>query len=126
MATNTTHYNLVKPDKTDYFDIGVQNDNWDEVDKQLYNQKNIIEVTLSAAGWSNSYPYTQTVAVTGFANDDEPLLVPVVPDSITIEDLDIYLNIVNQIFDGEVTTTNATFYCSIKPDTEITVGLKGR
>ena len=73
MATNTTHYNFVKPDKTGYFDIGVQNENWDEVDKQLYNQKNIVEVTLPVAGWSNSYPYTQTVSVTGFTNDDEPL-----------------------------------------------------
>ena len=37
MATNTTNYNLVKPDSNDYIDIGVINGNMDIIDTQLKN-----------------------------------------------------------------------------------------
>lgn len=35
MATNTENYNLVKPDESDYYDIGIQNDNMDKIDAEL-------------------------------------------------------------------------------------------
>lgn len=35
MATNTEHYNLVKPDKTENYDVAVQNGNMDIIDSAL-------------------------------------------------------------------------------------------
>lgn len=35
MATNTTNYNLVKPNEDDFYDIEVQNDNMDIIDEEL-------------------------------------------------------------------------------------------
>lgn len=35
MATNTTNYNLIKPDATDFYDINVQNQNMDVIDETL-------------------------------------------------------------------------------------------
>ena len=35
MATNTTNYNLVKPDQTDFYDVGDFNGNADIIDAQL-------------------------------------------------------------------------------------------
>ena len=35
MATKTTNYGLTKPEGSDFYDIGVQNDNMDIIDKQM-------------------------------------------------------------------------------------------
>ena len=35
MATTTDNYGLIKPGIDDFYDIGVQNDNWDAVDTAL-------------------------------------------------------------------------------------------
>ena len=74
MAKYTENYNFKKPDKTDYFSVNDQNENWDLLDETLKNQKqesqnsinklqHVTTVNLSAANWSSSPPYTQSVRV---------------------------------------------------------------
>lgn len=42
MATTTTNYGLTKPEGSDFYDIGVQNDNMDIIDKQMKANANAI------------------------------------------------------------------------------------
>lgn len=45
MATKTTNYGLTKPEGYDFYDIGVQNDNMDIIDKQMKaNAKDIAQL----------------------------------------------------------------------------------
>lgn len=45
MATTTTNYGLNKPEGSDFYDIGVQNDNMDIIDKQMKaNAKDIAQL----------------------------------------------------------------------------------
>ena len=45
MATTTTNYGLTKPEGSDFYDIGVQNDNMDIIDKQMKaNAKDIAQL----------------------------------------------------------------------------------
>ena len=43
MATKTTNYGLTKPDGADFYDVDVQNDNMDIVDKQMKANANGIK-----------------------------------------------------------------------------------
>ena len=43
MATKTTNYGLTKPEGSDFYDIGVQNNNMDIIDKQMKANANGIE-----------------------------------------------------------------------------------
>ena len=43
MATKTTNYGLIKPDGADFYDVDVQNDNMDIIDKQMKANANDIE-----------------------------------------------------------------------------------
>ena len=42
MATKTTNYGLTKPDGADFYDVDVQNDNMDIIDKQMKGNANDI------------------------------------------------------------------------------------
>lgn len=42
MATNTSHYNLVKPLASENYDINVQNGNMDTIDAQLFNVNTLL------------------------------------------------------------------------------------
>lgn len=44
MATNTTNYNLIKPDGTEKIDVSVINDNIDIIDTTLYLKANSADV----------------------------------------------------------------------------------
>lgn len=45
MATTTTNYGLTKPEGSDFYDVGVQNDNMDIIDKQMKaNAKDIAQL----------------------------------------------------------------------------------
>ena len=45
MATKTTNYGLTKPDGADFYDVDVQNDNMDIIDKQMKaNAKDIAQL----------------------------------------------------------------------------------
>ena len=67
MATQTTHYNLTKPSKTDLIDIEVIDDNYDDIDDILYSKQDKLNqgtVTLST-NWTGNGPYTQTITIEG-------------------------------------------------------------
>ena len=50
MATTTTNYGLTKPEGSDFYDIGVQNDNMDIIDKQMKaNAKDIAQLNSDKA-----------------------------------------------------------------------------
>ena len=88
--------------------------------------KRVVEVSLPASGWSTTFPFSQTVAVEGFTDTDEPVMTMLIPDTASADEVKAYKKAFGFIFAGEVTSEQATFYASKKPETDITVGLKGR
>ena len=88
--------------------------------------KRVVEVSLPASGWSTTFPFSQTVAVEGFTDTDEPVMTMLISDTASADEVKAYKKAFGLIFAGTVDTTGATFYASKKPETDITVGLKGR
>lgn len=87
---------------------------------------NVTTVTLPAASWTGTGPYTQTVAVPGLTAEDNPLLVKVIPDGATPDQVKAYNKAFGMIDDGDTSDGGATFTCyNKKPATDLTVGLKG-
>lgn len=83
-------------------------------------------VTLLASGWSATAPYTQTVAVEELTAEDNPILVKVIVDAATPEQVKAYNKAFGMIDDGNTTDGKATFICyNKKPTIDLTVGLKG-
>ena len=66
MATKTTNYGLTKPDGADFYDVDVQNDNMDIIDKQMKaNAKDIAQLNSDL---KNAF-VTQYVELTGTGNN---------------------------------------------------------
>lgn len=73
MATKTTNYGLTKPEGSDFYDIGVQNNNMDIIDKQMKANANGIEQLNSeiagskqcGASYQGSYFYPETFSASG-------------------------------------------------------------
>ena len=92
----------------------------------ISRMNNEIELTLRASGWSASAPYTQTVAVEGLTAGDNPILVKVIADGATPEQVKAYNKAFGMIDDGDTADGQATFKCyNKKPTIDLTVGLKG-
>ena len=88
MATKTTNYGLTKPDGADFYDVDVQNDNMDIIDKQMKaNAKDIaqlnsdlnnrIEFTITSidskyAFTGNSYKHNGKVYINGYFHCNSP------------------------------------------------------
>lgn len=85
-----------------------------------------IEVVLSAAGWSNSLPYSQRVAVTGIKASDNPLLSPCTPKGLNATSVKLRRKMTGMITDGETEDGFITFYCGEKkPPEDFSVYLRG-
>lgn len=83
-------------------------------------------VTLLAANWSASAPYTQTVGVPGLTAGDSPLLVKRIASSATSAQVKAYNKAFGMIDDGDTADGTAVFKCySKKPTIDFSVGLKG-
>lgn len=86
----------------------------------------VVPVTLQASGWSTAAPYTQTVPIEGLTTEDNPILVKVIADGATPEQVKAYNKAFGMIDDGDTENGQATFRCyNKKPDIDITVKLKG-
>lgn len=84
-------------------------------------KREVISVTLLANGWSNTAPYTQTVAVAGMTADKDFLAPYVVPTGNESDDLAAQAAL-SCISGGTTDTDSVTFYCyDEKPTTTITV-----
>ena len=86
-------------------------------------------VTLEAAGWAGEAPpYTQTVAVTGAAADGpDALLVSALEDGASLEAQKAYTKAFGIVSSGTATLGDgvAVFKVYKRPETDITVGLRG-
>ena len=49
MATNTAHYNIIKPDYTDPVDVQILDDNYDLIDNTLYGKANLVDGKVPAS-----------------------------------------------------------------------------
>ncbi|MGC6177009.1 hypothetical protein [Lacrimispora sp. 38-1] len=116
------------PDETTYTQKGDKfGANDINVTNKAINQINhVTEVTLTAAGWSSSVPYTQTVNVSGLTETDRPTVSLYLPDGITVVDLDLQnkaYDCVNRAVSGN---GNITVYCyKKKPAVDFQIQMKG-
>lgn len=132
MAAKTINYGLEKPADTDFYDIRVFNENADIVDTEIKNvndRLNIMQGTLQtilpAASWSDTLPYTQTVAVEGIQETDMPVIECTADISTKAEKkaLQKNWNLVDRIVTGDGTITA---YCNFgKPSVDLPLKIKG-
>lgn len=92
-------------------------------------QDNTVLVTLEAAGWTGEVPpYTQTVPVTGAAADGpDALLVSALEDGASLAVQKAYMKAFGIVSSGTATLGDsvAVFKVYKRPETDITVGLRG-
>ena len=82
----TQNYSLKKPEESDVVSIDDINDNMDVIDGAMKKIVNRRVLKLTAAGWSGSYPFTQTVDAAGVVADDDIKVIGVyVPANATME-----------------------------------------
>lgn len=115
MATETTNYKLIKPDETEFYDIGVFNANADKIDKAIkdmegkiptdlppdlsgeiekinetignkLNKRTTIDATIPASSWQGTQaPYTVNITVTQLTGAADELVEVYVPHTATLE-----------------------------------------
>lgn len=82
----TQNYGLKKPEDNDLLTPDDFNDNMDIIDEAMKKIVNRRILKLTAAGWSGSYPFTQTVDAAGITVADDIKVIGVyVPVNATLE-----------------------------------------
>lgn len=117
-------------DKTNYSQVGdaFGANDINKTNKNINQLNHVTEIILTAVGWTGSAPpYVQTVNVSGIRADDEPILVSLLKDGASLDVQKAYGKAFGRIAMGTATTSNGsvTFKVYKKPETDITVGLKG-
>ena len=135
----TANYRFKKPEKNEYINIDVLNENMDKVDLELKKLKNantnainhqncITMIPLSSSAWIGlEPPYIQMVAVDGVTAEDNPLLVSALEDGASPEEYKAYNRAFGIIASGIGITADGsvTFKVYKKPAVDIVVGLRG-
>lgn len=83
-------------------------------------------VILTAGAWSDTAPYTQTVAVEGITADDVPEVYLYYPDTINETNAESYVeaySCINKV-ESAVNAINVTAFCD-KPSVDIVIALRG-
>jgi len=97
-----------------------------DTNKAINRLDHVTEVTLTAAGWSSSAPYTQTVSVAGITENDRPTVGLYLPVGITAANVDLQEKAyacVNRAVSG---AGKITVYCyKKKPTTDFQIQVKG-
>ena len=114
------------PAQTDFYDVDNFNENAEIIDKELSKMNRKLTLTFTAAGWSDTAPYTQLVAVEGITADDVPLPMLDTRNSTSLDDEKAikksygYLTYF-ETGEGTITVTAK----DQKPTVDLTVALKG-
>lgn len=94
--------------------------------KAVNRLDHVTEVTLTAAGWSSTAPYSQVVNVAGITENDRPTVGLYLPDGITAANVDLKekaFDCVNRAVSG---AGKITVYCyNKKPTTDFQIQIKG-
>ena len=82
----TQNYGLKKPEDNDLLTPDDFNDNMDIIDEAMKKIVNRRILKLTAAGWSGSYPFTQTVDAAGITVADDIKVIGVyIPANAALE-----------------------------------------
>lgn len=94
--------------------------------KAVNRLDHVTEVTLTAAGWSSTAPYSQVVNVAGITEKDRPTVSLYLPDGITAANVDLKEKAyacINRAVSG---AGIITVYCyKKKPTTDFQIQVKG-
>ncbi len=94
--------------------------------KELERQEHVELITLTAAGWQGSGPYTQAVEASGVQDTDEPMAKEVIPKGTTKEDEKAIRKAAGCVSYFETGNGTVTFTCiGKKPETDFQVVIKG-
>lgn len=131
----TENYKLRKPEENDYVLIDDLNKNMDILDNNLktLSDKNdkaaaVRNATLKAADWSSTYPYKQTVAVSGITASSNLKVIGVyVPDGSTADQVKARNKAAGFLMskDNATGAGTVTFYAYKKPAVDFTVIVEG-
>lgn len=82
-------------------------------------------VTLTAAGWTNNYPYSQVVSVSGLKETDIPILSAYLPAGLTADAVKAQNKAFGCLYRAVSGTGKITFYAWKKPAVNFQVSVKG-
>ncbi len=98
----------------------------EDSNKAINRLDHVTEVTLTAAGWSSSAPYTQTVNISGMVETDRPTVSLYLPDGITAADVDLQSKAYDCINRAVSGNGSITVYCyKKKPAVDFQIQVKG-
>lgn len=131
----TINYKLKKPEKNSYISIETINENMDVIDMNLKtiadNTEEISKrrkIVLTAAGWSESYPYTQEIPVDGVSEKSNVKVVGLyVADGLTEDQVKAMNKAASCMMSsiGGVKNGSLTFKAWKKPETDFVVITEG-
>lgn len=96
------------------------------IQRQIDKMNNDVIVTLSASGWSQQKPYSQTVQLANVKEDDTVAMYKAHTKTSTQQDIETYDEMSAMITSATVQNGSVTFYCAIdKPNKDFKVRLRG-
>ena len=124
----TQNYGLKKPEDNDLLTPDDFNDNMDIIDEAMKKIVNRRILKLTAAGWSGSYPFTQTVDAAGITVADDIKVIGVyTPANAALEQVKAWNNAAGYLMcnpDG-VADGKITFKAYKKPAVDFQILTEG-
>lgn len=96
------------------------------IQRQIDKMNSDVVVTLSASGWSQQKPYSQTVQLANVKEDDTVTMYKAHTKDSTQQNIEVYDEMSAMITSATVQNGSVTFYCAIeKPNKDFKVRLRG-